>query len=572
MEIQSLKISGFHASDRFFQYRFNLESGTTLENIKKENAPAIFVVKKSEVSHLLLDNVIDRGHKHQGKRLADYMLQHEKIPLIRASYKLSGQFKRGCQSLLKNIEEANRQIHTDLSALKKINDRENIYFIGIDSLLFDTIWDSAGSLKSPSKATLFDQYQILCRPLERSEFYQELLKLISDMEVPEDLRKSYVGESREIKLIRRLILRASQNDDPVLITGETGTGKEVVARNIHNYSPRKNKHFAAINCSAIPTELLETELFGSKKGIYTDAIDRKGVWEYADKGSLFLDEIGDLSLRHQAKILRALDEGAIRKVGSNETIDVDVRIIAATNRDLFSMVRKEQFREDLYYRLRSFLIPTPALRHHPDDIARLARHFWKRYTKHDTALPEDIIKELRQYHWPGNARELKMILSQLVNLFGEEHLKVAHLRAVLMFDKQMFGLQTVETDEKEFGLHRIDCLRRLKRMDEVLRAIEITLSPVLTMQKNEREIKEEIEERLYRHFSELETLLLHPALFRKPRVYSQIRKLSDLLHNFRKQIKTSIKKAVQYWKEDIADQYIVTQGIIIQEIEDIVSR
>jgi transcriptional regulator with GAF, ATPase, and Fis domain len=168
----------------------------------------------------------------------------------------------------------------------------------------------------------------------------------------------------------------------VLVLGDTGTGKEVIARSIHNYSARASEKFVPVNCGAIPSELLESELFGHKRFTFTDAkYDKKGLWEITGNGTLFLDEVGDLALIHQVKILRALEENKIRPIGEVKEIRVNARVIAATNRDLFSMVKAGHFREDLYYRLRSFLLRTPGLRDHPEDIPTLARFFWKKIAR-----------------------------------------------------------------------------------------------------------------------------------------------------------------------------------------------
>ena len=194
--------------------------------------------------------------------------------------------------------------------------------------------------------------------------------------------------------------------------GDTGTGKEIVARSIYENSERRRHDFVTVNCGAIPRDLLENELYGHVKGAYTDAKeDKSGLWEAAGEGVLFLDEIGDLQPEHQAKVLRALEDAEIRKLGATKGTKVKARIIAATNRDLHAMVQTGQFREDLYYRLRGFLIRTPALREHPDDIPLLAQHFWQKINHGKRKiLPPEILTELKSCRWPGNARELKMML------------------------------------------------------------------------------------------------------------------------------------------------------------------
>jgi two-component system response regulator HydG len=202
---------------------------------------------------------------------------------------------------------------------------------------------------------------------------------------------------------------------PVLVTGESGTGKELVARAIHSGGPRKDRTFIAINCSSIPETLIESELFGHMRGAFTGATsDKKGVFEAADKGTLFLDEIGEMPLEMQAKLLRALQSGEIQKVGSPRTVIVDVRIIAATNRNLREMVKAKTFREDLFYRLAVVTMELPPLRARPDDIPMLVQHFIEknrldRLGRVEHVSPE-VLRLMMRYSWPGNVRELETVI------------------------------------------------------------------------------------------------------------------------------------------------------------------
>jgi transcriptional regulator of acetoin/glycerol metabolism len=238
---------------------------------------------------------------------------------------------------------------------------------------------------------------------------------IADVEVPADLVTAYCGRSAAVDEVRKLTVLAATSDCPVLILGETGTGKEVVARQIHKLSARRPNVFVPVNCSAIPDGLAESELFGHVRGAFTGALtDKMGLWTYADRGTLFLDEIGDLPWEQQAKTLRVLEDGRYRPIGGLKEIESHPRIIAATHRDLSDMVRTGQFREDLYHRLACFPIRTPALREHPADIPVLAQYFW-RDIKDDrnASLPAEVLDELRGYAWPGNARGIKAFLIRL---------------------------------------------------------------------------------------------------------------------------------------------------------------
>jgi len=240
----------------------------------------------------------------------------------------------------------------------------------------------------------------------------------------EEIRAEFgeiIGESPTLKTALSMVSVVAPTDSTVLILGETGTGKELVARAIHKLGSRSEKGFVKLNCAAIPLGLLESELFGHEKGAFTGAIAQKaGRFELADKGTLFLDEVGDIPLELQAKLLRVLQEQEFERLGSNRTHKVDVRLIAATHRDLPAMVRQGTFREDLYYRLKVFPIQVPALRQRSEDIPRLVQHFTtlyaQRMNKRIDDIPSDTMDALVRYPWPGNIRELQNFVERAVIL------------------------------------------------------------------------------------------------------------------------------------------------------------
>jgi formate hydrogenlyase transcriptional activator len=230
-----------------------------------------------------------------------------------------------------------------------------------------------------------------------------------------------VGDSPALKTALDLVSMVAPTDSSVLITGETGTGKELIARAIHNLSGRRERAFVKLNCAAIPLGLLESELFGHERGAFTGAIAQKtGRFELANKGTLFLDEVGDIPLELQAKLLRVLQEQEFERLGSNRTHKVDVRLIAATHRDLALMIKQASFREDLYYRLKVFPIHIPALRQRTEDIPKLAWHFTEHYARRMNKTIDDIPSEtmdaLVRYFWPGNIRELQNFIERAVIL------------------------------------------------------------------------------------------------------------------------------------------------------------
>lgn len=231
------------------------------------------------------------------------------------------------------------------------------------------------------------------------------------------------GKSESIDSMREVIGQVAPTDAWVLITGENGTGKEIVARSIHSQSQRSEKPLVAVNCAAIPEELIESELFGHEKGAFTGAEKaQEGKFELADNGTLFLDEIGDMSLKTQAKILRILQEQRFERVGGRKTINVNVRVIAATNKNLFQEIKNGNFREDLYYRLKVFPLEVPALRDRSEDIPQLIKEFITRLNRQHGFKPltftESALKILTCYSWPGNVRELKNFVERMLIIFG----------------------------------------------------------------------------------------------------------------------------------------------------------
>jgi len=251
---------------------------------------------------------------------------------------------------------------------------------------------------------------------------------VENRSLKKELVKEYsfqniIGNSPAMHQIYDLIKRVSQAPTNILVTGESGTGKEVVAKAIHYNGPLKDRPFVTINCGAIPENLMESEMFGHKKGSFTGAVsDKAGLFEVADGGSLFLDEVGELPITIQVKLLRAIQERVIRRVGATEDMKVDVRIIAATNRNLEEMVQKGGFRQDLFYRLNVINIKTPPLRDRKEDIPILAQHFLKKYndklTKSISGISVEAMEILKKYDYPGNVRELENMIERTVALEG----------------------------------------------------------------------------------------------------------------------------------------------------------
>ncbi len=244
-----------------------------------------------------------------------------------------------------------------------------------------------------------------------------------------------IGNSPPMREIRKLIETIADSTATVLINGESGTGKELVAQALHHQSPRADANFVPLNCAAIPKELMESELFGHRKGAFTGALaDRVGRFELAHGGTLFLDEIGDLSLDMQVKLLRVLQEKTVDPIGSSRAVEVDVRVVAATHRDLEKEVAEGRFREDLYYRLNVLPVRTPPLRERGDDIVLLAKHYAEKFAHKGTPITftADFVDALKAYDWPGNVRELSNLVHRFSTLFAGQRLSLRGVPAAML--------------------------------------------------------------------------------------------------------------------------------------------
>ncbi len=298
-----------------------------------------------------------------------------------------------------------------------------------------------GTVESAVEAMRQGAFDYLLKPFSLDEIETKVEKaldqrrlLTENRYLRETIQKRMgrmIGQSPKMQQVYRLIEKVSPNTAPVLILGATGTGKELVAKEIHNKSPRADRPFIAINCGAIPENLIEAELFGYEKGAFTGAGgSKKGRFEMADGGTLFLDEIGELPLHLQVKLLRFIQERELERLGGTKTIKVDSRLIAATHRNLKEEVQADRFREDLYYRIRVIEIPLPSLRERGDDIRELATHFLEKYSQElhkNVQFPSEIIDLFSAYHWPGNVRELENIVERAVVLAEEETIHLEDL-------------------------------------------------------------------------------------------------------------------------------------------------
>lgn len=335
-----------------------------------------------------------------------------------------------------------------------------------------------GTIETAVKATKLGAFDFLEKPLSIEKLsvvaknaLDHRRLLLENSRLRESTQSKYriIGESVPMKALRQQLVLMAGTNGRVLIYGESGTGKELVAHALHAMSPRAAEPFVEVNCAAIPEELIESELFGHSKGSFTSAHESKiGKFQKADGGTIFLDEVGDMSLRTQAKVLRSLEEQRFEPVGASESIQVDVRVVAATNKSLENEIERGNFREDLFYRLNVIPFQVPPLRDRAEDVPLLADYFLREFTTAYGRKPKELTPEayylLREYRWPGNVRELRNLIERIVILNPQVRIDARHIplnvtrRSVLERPMDRFGsLQEVrEAVEREYILKKLD--------------------------------------------------------------------------------------------------------------------
>jgi transcriptional regulator with PAS, ATPase and Fis domain len=524
--------------------------GSFKENMSGFISSTVCVVDTAHLETLrsreFQDVIDDCGKKAKAQSLTRYFRASEKIPILEVEYSSAGKARSSVEIFLGNASGADSHKLSQASVL------------GIPQTVLHDLLKTVGKSVEGNNRD--------------EETFTLLQRLKADQNEPEELKEAFIGCSEDAQLVRQYILRASESDIAVLILGDTGTGKEIVARKIHQYSHRGDKPIVTVNCAAISPRLLELELFGCKPGVLESRHPGKiGLWEEADGSTLFLDEIGDLAIDHQTKILRALQEGSFKRVGDNEDISVDVRIIAATNRDVFSMTRNEDFREDLYYRLRGFVIRTLPLREHPEDIPMLAQAFWKTITgKEVKSLPEEILKRLKTYNWPGNARDLKLVLSNLRTLYPNKankgELKIVHLEDAF----RQTGHEDCGQNRLPFTLEpkviRIESLRHLTRIFDVLYATQIAALHFAKLKRLKREDIEDLQTALELRRQELEIFCKHDKLFNRKVLFLQVFNILGMLMVFQTELFEDPEKARDNWLLELREKFHEVISAVSEEI------
>jgi DNA-binding NtrC family response regulator len=514
-------------------------SGTP-HDLATDRTPGVYVVEDDGLAALRRFPLFsDRGKKHEARPLSAILLGHPRVPLVEASY-VSGQaMRKSVRTLLLNARDRGER---------------RAYVIGVPARAFEEaaarVRHVVGEQRSDGADTGAPD------PV-----------LVDPVEVPRELEDQVIGESSEMHIVRQWIVRAAQHDEPVLILGETGTGKEVVARAIHQFSPERcSKHFLSVNCGAIPDQLFETELFGYMPHSFTGAHPKgsEGLWRHAKGGTIFLDEIADLATHHQVKLLRALQERKIRPVGSLVEFPVNARVIAATNKDLTSMVELGEFREDLYYRIGSMFITLPPLRDRPEDVASLATHFWKEVAPLRAPLSEEVIQELRQYRWRGNARELRYVLANLHTTFQKPVPTVEHVRAVVRMraPRKTAG----DGDGVEQTLRHVEYLRHLRRARAAIDGCRRTVQGL-----GRRSLDEDKRARILAEvggcLTELQLLGTRPERFENLATFEMTHRLAGGLAAFQSLLLRNDPGAVRYGRKELNEE-VAAAGVAVRREEE----
>ena len=399
------------------------------------------------------------------RRLIEFWLQEDGYRTVTAEDGKAGlrAFEQRAPALV--ITDVRMPGMSGLDLLGKIKgDNPDIPFILITA--FATVDDAVEALKLGAT-------DYILKPLKADEVKLSVRRTLEQKELVDENRRlrefagdsfrfeSILAQSRRMRSILEIAAQVARRDSTVLLTGESGTGKELLAKAIHQTSLRANKPFVTVNCGALPENLAESELFGHRKGSFTGAIaDRAGKFESANEGTIFLDEVGELSLSLQVKLLRVIQEREIDKVGNAHSIKVNVRILAATNRNLKNLLEDGQFREDLYYRLSVVTIDVPPLRDRQEDIPLLAQHFVKqfsdRYAIPGLSITEEALEKLGQYNWPGNVRELQNVIERVSVLARSNKIGIDELPAEVRSSASRIASISLKLPEEGIDLEQIE--------------------------------------------------------------------------------------------------------------------
>jgi len=537
---------------------------TEVADVLSSGIPTALVVSVKEPHRFLSrpHQFVDRGRKHESKPLKDLLLRQNRCPYIAAGYQKPGRVRRGIARLLSKAAEIGEC---------------NLYVIGVPDDLFRFMLEQTAPASPEAAAS--DPMPPDPVPSEGQPSEQRLSKVYR-LPVSERIRETYLGRSEVVATVWQQIVKAAPAPMPAWILGPSGSGKELIANLIHLESGRPGR-FVAVNCCELTEELAPTELFGHVEGAFTGAIHaRRGFFRDAHRGTLFLDEIGDLAPRIQGMLLRVIEERTVTPVGTTDQTAVDVRLVTASHRDLSQMVHERTFREDLFQRLRGYLIRTPALSQHPEDIPLLAARFWTLACgDRPGRLPDDVLGFLERTDWPGNARELKSFLGGLrFNYPTIDAPDLALVQDWLVEWRQGHPIQRASQRRRIstwLVAEQIERLEVLRVSNKILRDCKVAVRPFAVDHRADRETLAGIRESLTKSLDELERLTRDPNWFRSWEAFDMVRHVKGQYTTFVALLERHPRKALKLWDDELLQEQTDAArklSDVRREVEEIVLR
>jgi transcriptional regulator with GAF, ATPase, and Fis domain len=520
--------------------RVEVGSVADLADVIREASPcSVYVVPVEVIGELrAAEGFVDAKTKERDRQLSHYLLGKNGIPVLDSPFKVPGKIPAAIGSLLTNAQEKGER---------------KTYVLGVSVAAIDELAeDIPRSTVGPS---IEARHEALLKRMEESLSEDAQKKL-------EQVKGRFAGESFEARMARTSFLIAARCTHPVLLVGETGTGKEIGAEIIHKYSMRSSLDMVVVNCAAIPVDMLESELFGSVKGSATGLETRIGCWQKANNSTLFLDEIGELRPQHQAAILRAMDSNKVRKVGDTAETTVDVRVIAATNEDLVAAVAQGRFREDLLFRLAHLVIRTPPLRRQSSEIPALARQFWLPISREP--LPEDLLELFRAYHWPGNYREMKMLLRRIASYLAGGPIRTCDVLTLLGLSGHPLGAREPHAAPAA-QLARMAALMRGQEALDHLRTVQVALRALAEGDGEDGGAVMSAQAVLLHRLDAVEKLCRKPRQFGSAEVYGAVDGVAGQLRLFLETLETDHRAALDYWRREMVGDLTAALSLLGRE-------
>jgi DNA-binding NtrC family response regulator len=519
--------------------------------------PILYIIPQSDIDAIIIwkDIIHNLGTKHRDYAIFKYYNKPEKIPFVLGNYHSLGKAEGSFNSFLIRVSKKKTTIH-----------KTNAFVLGLeDRLLLEFFKKHGSGYAEQLDQKIKDSAAITGKmPTAKSKVYRRT----------EKLKNVLYGNSAQMVHVRDQIIRAGQHNQNILLLGETGTGKSLAARTIHTNSITcKDYPFTTFACGSFTGDLFGSELFGHVEGAFTGALhDRKGLWREAENGTLFFDEIGDLPLDQQARILVSLGRKVVRPVGSDKEYDVNARLIFATNRDLDAMVKQGTFRDDLYWRIRYITIEMSPLRDQKNSIPYIAQKIWDNICvdPKDADLSKKILDKLQSINWSGNVRSLKAVLMSLY--YDDIHKRPKKLNDLLAVLASMrlssSHIGERKHEENEIDFHRFECLKHLKKNEEWIRSCQKMFEPFFKNHKKSKKL-EKLDTLLLRNrFEQSKTLINNPYLFFKEESFMVINKLHGKLAYFSELLENKLwVEATKYLDHELKENLDKAQSLLFESVQ-----